>query len=228
MWRQGAGKWDFEVLLGWWKAILFLYSWELKTISSSSLILGPPKVMGWKYLTGTCGVTSSYLRVLGAPPHCPRPGPSRPGWLQLGEEGGGRAASPHSGASEGRRGAEGGRAAAWPARKENLLPTEAARILACLRGAPSPRVRPAQAWATGRGRGTLTLLRDSSRNGHSLGRRLFPPFGHDPIQKCPMQVPGRTGIFQSPKLLSTYVSDQTSQQTKCQETCSLLSPNSGR
>lgn len=95
------------------------------------------------------------------------------------------------------RGAEGGRAAAWPARKENLLPTEATRIPACLRGAPSPRDRPAQACATGRGRGTLTLLRDSSRNEHALGRRLFPPFGHDPIQKCPMQVPCRTGIFRA-------------------------------
>lgn len=192
MWRQKAGKWDFEVLLGWWEAILFLYSWEWKTISSSSLILGPSKVMGWKYLTGTCGVTSSYLRVLGAPPHCPRPGPPVPGEA-------GRRGWRASGLAPqwSLRGAEGGRAAAWPARKENLLPTEAARILACLRGAPSPRDRPAQAWATGRGRGTLTLLRDSSRNGHSLGRRLFPPFGHDPIQKCPMQVPGRTGIFRA-------------------------------
>lgn len=96
------------------------------------------------------------------------------------------------------KGAEGGRAAAWPARKENLLPAEAARSPACLPGAPSPRDHPAQACTTGRGRGTLTLLRDPSRNGHSLGRegrRLFPPFRHDPIQKCPMQLPGRTGIF---------------------------------
>lgn len=95
------------------------------------------------------------------------------------------------------KGAEAGRAAAWPARKENLL-AEAARSPACLPGAPSPRDRPAQACTMGGGRGTLTLLRDSRRNGHSLGRegrKLFPPFRHDPIHKCPMQLPGRTGIF---------------------------------
>nr|XP_008538963.1 PREDICTED: uncharacterized protein LOC103564802 [Equus przewalskii] len=96
------------------------------------------------------------------------------------------------------KGAQGGRAAAWPARKENLLPAEAVPSPARLLGSPSPRDRPALAWPTGRGRGTLDSLRDSCRNGHSLGRRgcrLFPPFRHDPIQKSQMKLPGRTGIF---------------------------------
>lgn len=139
-------------------------------------------------------IISSYLRELGAPPRGPRPGPSRLAWLQLGGGKGVVVERPRPTGSL--RGAEEGRPASCPARKENLLPAEAALSPTCLSGAPSPRDRPAQACATGRG--ILTLLRESSWNGHSLGpeeRRLFPPFRHNPIQKCPMQLPGRTGIF---------------------------------
>lgn len=132
-------------------------------ISSSSLILRPPKVRRWKYFIGICGgVVRSLERELRAPPWGPRPGPSGEGWLQLGEGAGG-AASPH-------REAEGGRAAAGPARKEKLLPAEATHGPARLRGALSPRDRRAQACISGGGGpGTPTSLRDSSRNGHSRG-----------------------------------------------------------
>lgn len=143
-------------------------------------------------------IISSYLWELGAPPRGPRPGLSRFAWLQLGGGEGVVVAVEWPRPTGSLRGAEEGRAAACPARKENLLPAEAALSPACLLGAPSLRDCPAQACATGLGQGILTLLRESSRNGHSLGhkgRRLFPPFRHNPIPKCPMQLPGRTGIF---------------------------------
>lgn len=161
-------------------------------ISSSSLILRPPKVGRWKYFIGICGgVVRSLEREFRAPPWGPRPGPSGEGWLQLGEGAGG-AASPH-------REAEGGRAAAGPARKEKLLPAEATHGPARLRGAlclPGT-VGPRPASQGGRPRDTHITSRLQSKWALSgpRGRTRFPLFRLDPIQKCQTQLPGSTGIF---------------------------------
>lgn len=165
------------------------------------------------------------MRVLGAPPHCPRPGPSRPGWLPLGEEGGGRAASPHSGASEGRR--EGGPPLGQPGKKTffqrkqpgSPLASAALRLLGTVRPRPGPRVEAeghSPCFATPVGTDT------------PWDADYSHPSAMTPFRSAQCKFRAQDRDFQSPKLLSTYVSDQTSQQTKCQETCFLLSPNPGR
>lgn len=127
---------------------------------------------------------SSALRRAPKPP----PDPAGCSWAR-GARG---AASPY------REPQRGGGRAGRPARKENVLPAEAAVSRAHFLGSTSAAGRLAGGCLTGQGRRALTSLCDSSWNGHSLGCRelwLFPPFRHDPVQKCQMQLPGRTGIF---------------------------------
>lgn len=93
----------------------------------------------------------------------------------------------------------GGRAAAGPARKENLLPAEAVRsplALSALRLLGVGRPGPAPPIGE-EGR----ALHVATTAGTALSRRergLVSPFLSHPLRKCPMQLPGRAGISGAP------------------------------
>lgn len=175
-------------------------------ISLSSGILSPPKVRGWKYLIGTCGgVVRSSLPELGPPPGGPHPSPSWTVWLQLGKEEPIERPRPNRQPQRGGRRAGRRRATAWPARKENLLPAEAAlspaRLLGAVSQGPSdPGLhhgsRPRDTYLTSRLQWECAL--PGERGAQAIP--TLPPWPHSEV---PNATSGQDRDFRSPKLLST-------------------------